>query len=281
MQIMISRQGLVEFESLYFFINLQAGQQRVYRILCQWTKQIVNHFWYCCQHFHDMEQFMVHWSGVLYHVVNQHEWVMGTTGDQPMAHCEHESLGSDRTAPWLEPECPAHQKLREIILDPKFVEKLKHYFSYRTTADLEQFHQLILKYASKRQAYTFPAYRARNFLAAIDHNKHLHRPYQRNKHGRIVYRRKYNKKSERWTVVRKKVEKEYRYLVTLKKLILHRRMTDTGRLQGPARLAHDDPRNIQATIAPYSPPSTSQLVAEHSSRFLQQSQNLEETIASV
>ncbi|XP_043927201.1 uncharacterized protein LOC122801710 [Protopterus annectens] len=232
----------------------KAGQQRGCRIICQWTKQIVNHFWHCCQHSDNLEDFMIHWRGVLYHVVNQHEWDRDPNEEQPLGRCQHDSLGTEHTAPWLEPENPAHEKLKDILLDPKFVEKVRHYLSYRTTAELEQFQQLILKYASKRQAYTFPAYRARNFMAAIDHNSHHGRPYHRNKDGRQVYRRKFNKKSGRWTVVRKKVKKDYRYFIPLKRKILLRRLTDCTRLRERATLGDDDPRKIQPSIATYPPP---------------------------
>jgi hypothetical protein len=44
---------------------------------------------------------------------------------------------------------------------------------------------LILKYASKRNAYKPPAYRARNELAALDHNAHCGRAVTTNKDGTI------------------------------------------------------------------------------------------------
>ncbi|XP_043935934.1 uncharacterized protein LOC122808886 [Protopterus annectens] len=253
----------------------KAGLQRGCRILCQWTRQIVNHFWYCCQHSESTEEFMIHWGGILYHVVNQHEWGSGIHDNyEPVGQCQHESLGVEHAPPWLEPDSPAHEKLRQIVLDPRFVEKTRHYVSYRTTAELEQFHQVILKYASKRQSYTFPAFRARNFLAAIDHNSHRGRPYARNKEGRYVYRRKFNKKSGRWTVVRMKQSKDYNYLIPIKEKILQRRLADHTKLHERATLSYDDPRNIQPTIAPYQPPDTRQLVEEHLSRFQQHSDNL-------
>ena len=43
-------------------------------------------------------------------------------------------------------------------------------FNFRSTSELENFQNLILKYASKRNSYKPPAYRARNELAALDHN---------------------------------------------------------------------------------------------------------------
>lgn len=60
-------------------------------------------------------------------------------------------------------------------------------FFCRTTADIEGFHQLILMYCAKRFAYTPPVYRARNILAAIDHNMHCDRPMVHHKDGSLRY----------------------------------------------------------------------------------------------
>jgi hypothetical protein len=43
-------------------------------------------------------------------------------------------------------------------------------FNFRSTSELENFQNLILKYASKGNLYKPPAYRARNELAALGHN---------------------------------------------------------------------------------------------------------------
>lgn len=56
---------------------------------------------------------------------------------------------------------------------------------FRSTADLEGFHQHLLMYCSKRFAYTPPVYRARNRFAALDHNMNVDRPVQRSKDGKI------------------------------------------------------------------------------------------------
>ena len=45
--------------------------------------------------------------------------------------------------------------------------------SFRSTAELENFQNHILMYASKRFAYSPPVYRARNLLAALDYNEHI------------------------------------------------------------------------------------------------------------
>jgi hypothetical protein len=58
-------------------------------------------------------------------------------------------------------------------------------FNFRSTSELENFQNLILKYASKRNSYKTPAYRVRNELAALDHNAHCGRAVMTNKDGTI------------------------------------------------------------------------------------------------
>ena len=58
-------------------------------------------------------------------------------------------------------------------------------FNFRSTLELENFQKLILKYASKRNSYKPPAYRARNELADLDHNAHCGRAVMTNKNGTI------------------------------------------------------------------------------------------------
>ena len=56
---------------------------------------------------------------------------------------------------------------------------------FRSTAELESYHQHILMYAAKRFSYTPPVYRARNLLAALDHNENVGRNVMKNKDGNI------------------------------------------------------------------------------------------------
>jgi len=60
-------------------------------------------------------------------------------------------------------------------------------FNFRSTSELNIFHNLILKYASKRNSYKPPAFRARNESAALDHNAHCGRTIMTNKDGTIRY----------------------------------------------------------------------------------------------
>lgn len=59
--------------------------------------------------------------------------------------------------------------------------------SHRSTASLENFQNLILKYSSKRHSYTPPVYRARNLVAALDHNANCDREAAKRKDGSLRF----------------------------------------------------------------------------------------------
>ena len=60
---------------------------------------------------------------------------------------------------------------------------------HRSTAVLENFQNLILKYSSKRHSYTPPVYKGRNIIAALDHNYNRDRDTVKNKNGSLRYLR--------------------------------------------------------------------------------------------
>ena len=69
------------------------------------------------------------WRGILHHVRNQHQWLLGdgVSGGE----CAHGALEEDPTKPYLEPESPPHQRLRNIILDKRFVNNVDYYVNFR------------------------------------------------------------------------------------------------------------------------------------------------------
>ncbi|XP_070205259.1 uncharacterized protein [Littorina saxatilis] len=169
------------------------GSLRKHAALQKWTKDIVNHFWFTCRTATDHRQFVELLRGVLHRITGDHEWALGC--------CQHGELSdSDRNKPWLDAreDSDTIKELANILLHPRLLSKVKHYLNFRSTADLEVFHQHILMYCAKRYAYTPPVYRIRNVLAALDHNFHLGRSVKTKPDGQIQYHRCFNKK--KWTV---------------------------------------------------------------------------------
>ncbi|KAM7077613.1 uncharacterized protein J5F26_017101 isoform 3-T3 [Ciconia maguari] len=58
--------------------------------------------------------------------------------------------------------------------------------SMRSAFDLEQFQQHLYMYTTKWFEYTYPVYRARWFLAAIDYHMHLNRQTMHNQQNQLL-----------------------------------------------------------------------------------------------
>ena len=142
------------------------------------------------------------------------------------------------------------------------MKSIVYLLNFRSTAIIENFNNIVLKYASKRIAYRYDAYKARNQLAALDYTYHKDRPARKKKNGEIVYKRKFNKCSNRWTTYQDKVDKTYPHIPGLMRDIIRRfenKEMDKGR--------KFDPKTIAPTIAPVPAPKVADLVAAQRSRF--------------
>lgn len=113
--------------------------------------------------------------------------------------CMQGPLTEERNKRWIEPGSPANVALRDIVRDKRLVKKIPYYFNCRSTAALENFQNLILKYTSKQYSYTPPVYNARNLIAALDHNSNCDRDISRKKNGSQGHQRYFSKKE--WVVV--------------------------------------------------------------------------------
>ncbi|XP_060553607.1 uncharacterized protein LOC132714710 [Ruditapes philippinarum] len=247
---------------------VKASQKKQNMVLMKWSRDIINHFWFSCQKAESYSEFVGIWRSVLHHITNKHEWIIPHGG---LYQCLHDPLGEDesRSKPWLHPEKDSHvlKELANIVLDKRLLKNVEHFLNFRSTAELEGFHQHILMYCAKRFAYTPPVYRARNLLAALDHNKNASRGEMKNKDGSTRYHRTYNKKSGRWSVYACKEPKSFDYIQEVLVKALMNRLNDTKGMYRKVTLDPTDVRLISKTIAPVEPPSTQQLVQEKKSRY--------------
>ncbi|KAL3858299.1 hypothetical protein ACJMK2_012893 [Sinanodonta woodiana] len=221
--------------------------------LTEWSKDVVNHLWHCYNICNTKEEFSCVWAGVLNHVVDKHEWLKTVL---------------NIAKGWLKPNSPAHVALRKLVLDMRFLNQTHHYLiSSGSTAELENFQNLILMYASKRIAYRPPTYRSRNLLTAIYHNRHINRPSNVNRDGTLRYQRSFNKKRRRWSAYSVKEDKSYDCITELMAKVIERRLNDTIGMNKPALLETDDPRHISRVLAPIPPLATAEIVQQQKSRF--------------
>ncbi|CAG2224390.1 unnamed protein product [Mytilus edulis] len=135
----------------------------------------------------------------------------------------------------------------------------------RSTAELENFQNLILKYASTCHSFNPVSYSARNLLAALDNNAHCQRQMMVNKDGST--RRYYRKTGIQWSVYAKREDKDYHHVPTIIKIIVENRLQDHVGMNRKVLLDVNDPRRVSAVLAPTLPPSTADLVAQKISRF--------------
>ncbi|KAI8495287.1 hypothetical protein Bbelb_272730 [Branchiostoma belcheri] len=134
-----------------------------------------------------------------------------------------------------------------------------------TTSDLESFQNHILMYASKRYAFSPPVYEARCQLAALDYNEHKDRAVWKAKDGHIKYKRRFQKKSERWSIYVPREPNKYLYIKDLQAEIVDK-IVDSGRGMSTTQpMSETDPRRL-GTLAKIPPVPTNVLVEQHRSR---------------
>ena len=118
------------------------------------------------------------------------------------------------------------------------------------------------------QFFRYPYFIARTALAVIDHNFHLSRPYATTREGLYAYTRTYCKGTKHWHAELLKIKKQYPYLDILQAKVLLERYNDEKSASLAAPRKASDPRNISLTTAiGKEPPSTSELIKLHKSRF--------------
>ncbi|XP_065069298.1 uncharacterized protein LOC135694466 [Rhopilema esculentum] len=247
---------------------LKVGKKRSLHKIRLWAHEIVNHFWFICQSCNPggdltdmeaLEKLKSDWLGVLHHVCNEHEWVGGA--------CKHQII-DDHELPWFKETDGDYKALQQIVLDPKFLNSLQYYTRFRHTGKLECINNLSLAYASKRIAFGFDAFKARKCLAAIDWNSHLNRsPAVNKKTGKFLVTRKYNPRTNNWTIKKLFNEKDYPYVPMMIAKILRKRISEYGELNKKIVLKESDPRKIAATIGKSPPEPTAEIAKRYVSRL--------------
>lgn len=123
------------------------------------------------------------------------------------------------------------------------------------------------KYVPKRIPFQHTAFVCRTVLAALDHNVHSFRNVAVAKDGQQIFKRKYSKRTKRWTAVPVKVPKDYPHIPYLIARILKARVNDKGFISRPFQFLDNDPKQSHPTIAiGKRPPPTKELIAERKSR---------------
>ncbi|XP_020624359.1 uncharacterized protein LOC110061841 [Orbicella faveolata] len=137
--------------------------------ICQWIEPIRNHFWHCAEQCDGNEETLRDmWLGVTHHVCGEHEWVEGECSHGPL-------VSTEQGKTFLEMDSKSHKAVHDIVMDRAWLKTLAFYVKFRHTSKLESFNSMMLKYASKRMAFSYDVFMTRILLAALDHNVHLFR----------------------------------------------------------------------------------------------------------
>ncbi|KAK0147922.1 hypothetical protein N1851_012382 [Merluccius polli] len=205
-----------------------AAQVKGQSSLSYWLKDVVNHFWWCCKTADSFEEFLDLWFILLHHVTNEHQWVLGA--------CQHADLVSGGSQQWLERDSMAHEALKSIVGNKRWLNVVHKYLNFRSTADLESFQSHILMM----------------LLAAMDYNFHKDRPELCRSDGSKQYRRLFKKNARRYMLYTVKTSKTYGYIPELQSFILRKRLAGKG-MPRQRTVRPDDPRRyglLPSVLAP-------------------------------
>ena len=227
--------------------------------LAPWIKSVTNHLWWSsmtCEG--NAELLKEKWTSILHHVADKHSWDSSTLYNR----CPHDPISATarRKTKWLKAGSPAHEALKEVVMEKRLLNDLELLSKFIHTGALEVYHSLYNKYMPKRQHFSHKGMTARSQLAALDHNSGTGREQMVTSRGDKQYRYVYPKGMKDWVVKPVFEKKSKQHVRDMMHRVLESRATgeDIEEVEVP-----DLPRNI----APVPRPPKEELLARHASRF--------------
>ncbi|XP_066442136.1 uncharacterized protein [Eleutherodactylus coqui] len=151
---------------------LSASRRKYCGDLSAWVSAVKDHLWWSASTCDNNPELLLEkWNSLLNHTANEHTW----SGNKLYHHCEHGFVEQHRLRRWLQWGSAAHNSLREIVLNPRLQNDLRHLFTFCHPGDIELFHSAISKYRPKRGDFVRDSVKARIRLAGLHHNYNLHR----------------------------------------------------------------------------------------------------------
>ena len=218
--------------------------------LAPWIQSTSNHLWWCAATCDGNVQLLREkWKSVLDHVVNKHKW----SGNTLFHQCCHRRISSSEAKQicWLKPGSQAHIALEEVVLNKKLLKDLEKLTDFCHTGKIEVYHSMMLKYASKREHYSYQGMVAWTQLAAIKSGERA---------GEAQYKLCFPKANERWVVKPINEKKSYHFLSELLSKVLSRVEQGHAATQ-PLHLP------LSRNIASEPAPTKSDGMRQHRSRF--------------
>ena len=239
------------------------AKKKANELLLKWVQSVSNHLWWCAQTCDgDSEVLHEKWVSILHHVVNKHSWKNG----KHFPRCEHSRLprNKERKTKWLEAGSAAHIALEEVVLNKKLVKDISKLTEFHHTGNLEVYHSLLLKYAPKRQHFSYKGMVARTQLAVIDHNSNTGRKQATvmngNKQGAKRYKVVFPKGRKKWVAKPVLARKSFSFVQNLMEDVFSFK---DDKSQNMSTM----PANIPKNIAPTPRPIKYEVITAHRSRM--------------
>ena len=122
---------------------------------------------------------------------------------------------------------------------------------------MEAFHALrAVVYVQKVYSKCFASLECLGYLAALDHNHHVHQPFKSDAQGQPKLKKRFNERTKTFTVDGVRVGKTYGFVPALLHVALHNAATETPVACLDASL---DPRTISRHVSGLSARSSLQL----------------------
>lgn len=153
---------------------LSASRRKYCGDLSAWVGAVRDHLWWAASTCNNNPELLLEkWNSLLNHTANEHSW----SGNKLYHRCEHDPV-EHRRRKWLPWGTVAHNSLREIVLNPRLQNDLKHLFTFCHPGDIELFHSAVSKYRPRRGDFSTDSVKARIRLASLHHNSNVHRVQQ-------------------------------------------------------------------------------------------------------
>ena len=155
-----------------------------------------------------MELLREKWISIIHNFANIHSWNCADIYHQ----CSHLPIPPHvaRTRCWLRPGSPAHDALKDVVLNKKLLKDIHKLTLCCHTGSLEVFHSVQTNYVPKRQHFSYEGMVARTELAALNHNANTGREQARSSkgenEGELKYKIVFPKRTKEW-VAKPAIEK--------------------------------------------------------------------------
>lgn len=191
--------------------------------LSLWIKSTSNHLWWSVATCNgDANLLREKWISIVYHAANRHRWA----GCKKFKKCAHHPVSrkEKKSVQWLKPGSPVHVALEEVVTNSKILKDLEKLTEFHHMGELEEYHSVKLKYAQKREHFSYRDMLARLQLVALDRNYNCNRQQSvikcgKNK-GTLRCKVECPKRSNEWVATPIKVKKTNEQKKQLMKMVL-------------------------------------------------------------